>query len=268
MYSTAKTLYKELKQYEKEITNHMEEYEKIEFLQSEEYKIMKSKKYEMLLKEFEEIANIEIDIRERYKKVVEERGYTNQDRLLDNQTTTHNNKGKVLKPYLVTINPKENVIQTHNDLMEFKDKIEKFCNRKMIDKNNLLTYSLEQRKGKDDPELGKGVHSHIICFCDLPKSDLLKNTISTFNKMCEPQGIDIRPINDIEIAKKYISGENKGGKDQETIEKKKLHAQGDIKWREINGLQTTYTYPFEGGDETSPMTSPPIITPSNITLEF
>lgn len=272
MYSIAKQIDKEMIEWRKGIIKEMTPNEVVEFITSNDYEELHKLKYEQLMKDFERIANIEIDLRERYKKVVEARGYENQDRLLKTTNNNqHNNKGKVIKPYLITISPKENIIQNSTDLIEFNEKIQKYCNRKMLNKDELLTYSIEQRKGPDDPELGKGVHSHIIAFSDLPKSELVKNTISSFNKICEPQGIDIRPINNIEIAKKYISGENKGGKTPEEIEKKKLHCLGDIKWRELNNIKPIYTYPFEtptGGDETSPISSPPNITPSNIILEF
>jgi hypothetical protein len=257
MYSVAKQIYKELDKFKKDITLGMEQPELLTYLNSETFKELKEKRYKQLREEFKTIARIEIDIRRDYKAVCEEQGLKNQDKLLDEDNLSHNNKGNIVKPYLITIRPKNQSLDTG----EFIPKIEKYIKRKMFDKSKDISYSLEQKCGPDDPNLGHGIHTHIIAYTDIPKSDLVSNTISTFNKLCEPQGVHIKPINDIGIALKYITGENKGGKNKEEIALKKLHSEGDKVWREKWNLETLYTYT---GGETS-TSSPPLIEINNNT---
>lgn len=266
MYSVANKMFKELEEWTKEITSHMEQNEKTNFLCSEEYSKLYQGKENQLLNKFEKIAHLEITIRQRYKKVCEERGLKNQDRLLDEDTTVnHNNKGKVVKSFLITISPKNDMMNP----LEFKKSIDKYINRKMFNETKEIIYSFEQRQNADSFELGKGIHCHIIAYSDLPKSDIVKNSVSTFNKICDPQGVDVRPINDILIAENYVKGVHKGGKDDEEKEKKINHMLGDQKWRSIWNLKPFYCRP-SGGGETSPSSPPQIETSnrSNLTLSF
>lgn len=259
MYSTAKQIFNEMKKWRQELIKEMTPNEVVEFMNSGDYDELYKKHYEQQLKEFEQIAHIEIDIRERYKKVVEERGYENQDRLFDNHKP-HNVSGNTQKDYMITISPKNDLLNP----FEFKEKIDKYIERKMFDKTDDIIYSFEQRQNEDSKELGKGIHCHIIAKSSIPKSDIIKNSISTFNKICEPQGIDVRPINNLDIAVKYVMGIEKGGKTPEEKLKKIEHHKGDIKWRSIKGLNNHYIRPKNnptGGGETSPSSPPPIETP-------
>lgn len=100
-YSIAKQIRKELKKWTDEQTTDMTIKEKIEFLKSDDYQELYKLEYENHLREFEIIANIEIDIRERYKKVCEERGYQNQDKLLMDT----NKEPKIKHCYTLDISP-------------------------------------------------------------------------------------------------------------------------------------------------------------------
>lgn len=128
--------------------------------------------------------------------------------------------------YFLTVRPKNNT-----DLIEFTEILEKFINRSFVIE---YTLTLEQK----DPEgSGSGFHAHIVCNTKhRSKGELLRDTKSTFNKICEPQCIEIITTrNPKDIINNYLI-EYKSKDDHKIITQK-----GDHIWRKKNNILPLYT---------------------------
>lgn len=97
--------------------------------------------------------------------------------------------------YFITIRPKPGVT-----FYEFYHLVDKYVQRKCI---NSFTLTFEQK----DPEgSGKGFHCHIVTDTKhRSKAECLRDTISTFNKVCADNCIDVKPTrNPKDIVNKYM----------------------------------------------------------------
>lgn len=129
----------------------------------------------------------------------------------------------------ITIRPDESKLTFY----EFSSLVNKFVNRKCI---KTFTLSYEQ-KGISSEALGNGFHCHIVCDTTWrSKGEALRDTLSTFKKICAPNCIQIDKTNNPDnIIEKYlIEYESKD-------EHKHSTKEWDTIWREQNGIQELYT---------------------------
>lgn len=130
----------------------------------------------------------------------------------------------------ITIRPDPKLNITFN---EFYDKVYKYIHRKFF-----LQYTLTfEQKGTSDNTLGEGFHIHIVADTKWRSTkDSLRDTLSTFNKICSGPGVEIKPTrNPKDIVEKYLT--NYESDDNHKISTKEW----DIKWRKSLGLEDLYT---------------------------
>jgi len=129
--------------------------------------------------------------------------------------------------YSINIRPKPGVY--------FKDFLylcHEFCKRKMFIHGE---YVFEQ-KGESEETMGEGFHMHLTAICKYAKSKILTDTLSTFKKYAEPQGIKIIKIKtkaDLERRNLYLRGQKVGEDKQKAIP-------FDALWRKREGLADIY----------------------------
>lgn len=131
--------------------------------------------------------------------------------------------------YFITIRPEHNKIT----LDEFIELVKKYINRKCFLE---CTVSFEQ-KGISHDTLGNGFHCHIVSKNTWrSKGEALRDTISTFNKCCAPNCIEIIPTrNPNEIINNYmIEYKSNDGH-------KECTKQWDTIWRDNVGIKNIYS---------------------------
>lgn len=131
--------------------------------------------------------------------------------------------------YFITIRPDE----TKTNFIDFqKQVLEKFVNRKCF-KDYTLTF---EQKGLSINDLGKGFHCHIVANCSWrSKGEALRDTVSTFNKICAPNCIEIKPTrNPNDIITNYLIDYKS---DDNHKEQTKVW---DTMWRENNDIKDIY----------------------------
>lgn len=128
--------------------------------------------------------------------------------------------------YFITIRPKPEI-----KFEQFLTYIEKFIKRSCIID---YTLSLEQKSTTGD---GTGFHCHLICNTKhRSKGECLRDTLSTFNKICEPQCIQIDITRDPQkIINAYLIAYE--SKDNHKINTK----EGDAIWRAKYNILPLYS---------------------------
>lgn len=130
--------------------------------------------------------------------------------------------------YFITIRPDEKL----TNFIEFKSQVEKYVKRKcFIDYT--LTY---EQKGTSNENLGSGYHCHIVAYTSWrSKGEALRDTKSTFNKICAPNCIEIKPTrNPNDIIQNYMI-------DYKSDDNHKIETKiWDDKWRIENKLKNIY----------------------------
>lgn len=131
--------------------------------------------------------------------------------------------------YFITIRPNEKVCS----FIEFYNYTLKFIKRKCIEE---YTLSFEQ-KGTTEETLGQGFHCHIVCKAKWrSKGECLRDTKSTFNKICEPQCIQVDVTrNPNDIIKNYLIEYKSDDGHKEVTQK------WDNIWRQRLSLRPIYT---------------------------
>lgn len=130
--------------------------------------------------------------------------------------------------YFITIRPDQSKI----NLYEFLRLCEKYVKRKCF-KDFTLTF---EQKGQTLEDLGNGFHCHIVADSTWrSKGEALRDTISTFNKCCAANCIEIKPTrNPDNIIENYmINYKSEDGH-------KEVTKQWDYIWRENNNLKSLY----------------------------
>lgn len=128
--------------------------------------------------------------------------------------------------YFITIRPKENV-----PFINFINTLNTYIKRAFMIE---YTLTLEQ---KDPFGSGDGFHAHIVCNTKhRSKGEILRDTISTFNDLCEKQAIQVDTTrNPKDIINKYMIAYE--SKDDHKICTKN----GDIIWRKNNNISDLYS---------------------------
>lgn len=163
--------------------------------------------------EFREILRIAQLLHEDYKEIVSK------------ETTNW---------YFVTIRPKPGV--TWDD---FKKQVCKYVKRSFMI-NYTLSFEQKSLVGS-----GEGFHVHIVCDTrHRSKTELLRDTQSTFNKFCEPNCIDVRTTrNPHDIIQNYLI-------EYKSDDEHKLSTKdGDQIWRNRMGLANIYENDLTYDDE-------------------
>lgn len=127
--------------------------------------------------------------------------------------------------YFITIRPKPGV-----DFLEFVKLVHKYVNRAFV-----LEYKLTFEQ-KDPQGSGEGFHAHIVANTKhRSKGECLRDTLSTFNSIAEPQCIDIKPTrNPGEMFQKYCIEYKSDDNHKESTK------EGDDIWRQRIGLKAFY----------------------------
>lgn len=137
---------------------------------------------------------------------------------------------KVKKTYFITIRPKCTIT-----FDEFYNNVKQYVDRKCFI-NYQLTF---EQKGTSDDTLGYGFHTHILAqMKQRSKGEVLRDTISAFKKLCEPNCIQVDIIkneSDYNNTLSYIT-EYTSDDDHKIVTK-----EWDEKWRIKNNLENLYT---------------------------
>lgn len=174
---------------------------------------------ERKLKEFETNCRLGIQLMLKYKEIAIEEGLTKSD--------------KLKQTFFITIRPNSNEV----NFITFHNDIAKFVDRKCF---NNFTLTFEQ-KGESENELGKGFHAHIIAnMKQRSKTEVLRDTISTFKKYTNTNCIQVDIIKDEENYQRTI----KYIKDYESDDGHKASTkEWDALWREKESLKEYYDTP-------------------------
>lgn len=128
----------------------------------------------------------------------------------------------------ITIRPDESKLT----FFEFTTLVDKYINRKTI-KNFTLSY---EQKGTSEDTIGKGFHCHIVANTTWrSKGEALRDTFSTFNKICAKNCIQVDRTNNPEsIIENYLI-EYKSDDDHKSLTK-----EWDDLWRKKYNIQNVY----------------------------
>lgn len=159
---------------------------------------------------------------------------------------------KITRSYFVTISPKEEIEWT-----KFYNTIEKLIQRKCITK---AIYSFEQR-GKNENEIGKGFHVHIICTSTWRSiSECIRDCASSCNNICTKNNIDVQKLwntTQWDTKLKYI-------RDYESNDNHKIATKDtDDIWRKNMGINNLY---YKGLDTPEESPSLSITSPGQIEI--
>lgn len=138
-------------------------------------------------------------------------------------------KTKSYTNYFITIRPKPNI-----SFVEFYNQICKYIKRSTFIKYKL---SFEQ-KGIDQDNIGNGFHCHIVTIETKwrSKGECLRDTQSSFKKMCEPNCIQVESTkNPLELVESYLV------KYESQDNHKMITKEIDYIWRLNNNLKNIYT---------------------------
>jgi len=177
-----------------------------EYIQPADYDEIKNKVLESELESFKAICDIAMSLHKNY--------------IINSEKCNGN--------FFITVRPDDNKCTFE----EFYKLLYKFVNRKSINKYVL---TLEQ-KGLDIEHLGNGFHAHIICQTSFSgKQNALRDTISTFKKVCNANCIQVDYCkNPEELKNKYLIEYESN--DQHKIVTKEM----DNLWRKQKGLRDIY----------------------------
>jgi len=167
---------------------------------------------------------------DNYKKMLEYESSLNMI-IRENTAKEHNNLY-----CFITINPRDNV-----KLEDFRAKVEKLATRNMF---KGYIYVFEQR-GAESKEAGKGFHSHILLTrnCNYKPCKIKQNAQNTFKSITD--------VNNPHLLNIQFIGESFAKDKQEYItacktgiasdgEKKSIHQEIDIVWRQQNNIEPFY----------------------------
>nr|QGF19378.1 hypothetical protein [Antarctic circular DNA molecule] len=113
------------------------------------------------------------------------------------------------------------------------------CARKYTTRKCFITFKLSfEQKGTSEGTLGEGFHLHCIAkMTQRSKGEVLRDTVSSFAKCCDPQGVDIRSISTetdvINTTKYLVDYVSKNGH-------KILTKECDTLWRSKNDISSIY----------------------------
>jgi len=138
-------------------------------------------------------------------------------------------KTKVYTNYFITIRPKPEI-----RFIDFYNQVVKYMKRASFIKYRL---SFEQ-KGMNEDDIGHGFHCHIVTLESKwrSKGECLRDTKSSFNKLCEPNCIQVEITkNPLELVESYLIK-------YESQDNHKMSTQDmDAVWRMNQGLLDIYT---------------------------
>jgi len=143
-------------------------------LNTEEYRMYESNHRNLLktmeINKFKKNLNMAIDLALLTKEVMQERGLLTKD--------------NIKQHYFITIRPNTKLIAFHR----FFNMIATFVQR-----NCFISYTLSfEQKGQSLDTLGEGFHCHIIAnMRQRSKGEVLRDTISSFNKVCANNCIQV-----------------------------------------------------------------------------
>lgn len=281
-FSIAKSLIKEEDEYINCLTADLTEIEKISYLDSDVFKETIEKFREIQNKKLIRTMDREIQIREMYKSRIELKGYKNTDKIFtDEKIDKPDSEKKAPKHhYIFDISPPPNT--TPEKLLSFTNEVINEIDIKEIE------LAVEQR-GHNDETKFNGIHTH---------ANIITNSTETLDKLkskCKDifKKYDFNPailtfkcfgsLQHFKNRKEYIRG-NKVGLDKDGIDKSiKIPFDKELRRNlKIPDLITNETINClkhfnwsqdgeagtNGGDIPSPIISPPIVTPSNVTINF
>lgn len=131
--------------------------------------------------------------------------------------------------YFITIRPRPEI-----KFIEFFNKVVKYIKRA-----SFIEYRLSfEQKGCNEDDLGHSFHCHIVTLKSKwrSKGECLRDTISSFNKLCEPNCIQVEITkNPKELIQSYLI-DYKSNDEHKVITKEM-----DFIWRNNNNLKDIYT---------------------------